>query len=398
VELLVPFLIIPGVLITVGYWAHHFREKKQSAWRRVADQFGLRFQPGGWFSKDVLSGEIDGQDVFVDTFTTSSGKSQQTWTRVQSRYSVASGIKIGREGVLSGLGKIFKGDDIQIGDSVFDDAMLLRGPERTLRARLDHRSRATVLELLEDSALAVEDGVVRWQKMKTVVEAHELGAAISQTVKLSLALDCRAMDVEGRFLDILRRDPEPDVRRRCLEQLLEGAGEAIREEALDLARVDDSPRVRLVAVQQGLRHADSVTWDDLKPFARSPETSLRVFAAELVGKHALAGAQSALLAMLDSDDPPIQIAAAGALEVVGGREAVEPLLPLTKGLLTDVDLKTAARAAVESIQARLGAGGQGGLAVVDAAARAGQLSVVAGEGRLSEATEAAPARPPKQKA
>ncbi len=103
-----------------------------------------------------------------------------------------------------------------------------------------------------------------------------------------------------------------------------------------------------------------------------------------------AAATAMLVRSLDDDDTQVQIAAARALRGCGDLSAVEPLLPLTKGLFTNGTLKEACRGAVEAIQSRAGGGGSGGLTVVaEGAGAAGALSAMrqaAATGELSPAS------------
>lgn len=395
-------VLVPVVAFGFLYLLHLQREKKRRAWARVAERCGMSLSVGGFFGKDTIAGEVQGQDILVDTFTTSSGKNQQTWTRVQARGAMPSSIKIGREGVLSSLGKMFKGDDIQIGDAAFDDAMLIRGPERTLRALLDLPARRLLMSSLQDPRLAVTDGTVRWQRSRTVVDIEELSAAIDDVARVAGALSHRGLDSSARLLSIVESDPNDGVRQNALLCLLRTGDAASKARGLEIARQDESPRLRLVATMEALRGADSPAWTELQPFVRASDPDHRVFVAAMAARHGLAEAHTAMVFLLSADEAEVQIAAADALKGIGRREAVEPLLPLTKGLLADDRVKSAARSAVEAIQARLGAQGRGGLAVVDDAPEAGQLSVVATAGELSEALEpeAAPAkaRPGKERA
>jgi hypothetical protein len=393
----ISFLAMPIVLGVVVFLASQTRQKKQAAWKQVGMDYDLLFYDGGWFGKDTLNGTVQGQDVFVDTFTTSSGKSQQTWTRIQSRDSVPAGVKIGREGVFSGLGKLFKGEDLQIGDTAFDDAILIRGPERMLRAQLDADNRNRLSTALMDHSLEVVDGVVRWQKMGTVTEPHRLSAAIDEVVDVARALDVRGLDVTQALLDNLRDDPAAGVRRQCLLQLMEDRDPEVVKQALRIAESDGSPQVRLVAKMQAIKNAPAVGWAEVHMFASAKEPDHAVFAAQLVRKHTLHAGHDAMVDLLGRDDADVRVAAAKALAVIGRREAVEHLLPLTKGLLADEQVKSATRFAVESIQGRLGRSGAGGLAVVDDGPQQGRLSVMGGDGQLSE-VEDPPKPPPKQRA
>jgi HEAT repeat protein len=96
-----------------------------------------------------------------------------------------------------------------------------------------------------------------------------------------------------------------------------------------------------------------------------------------------ARAEPHLIELLRHADEKVRMAAAAALGIVGGIQAVEPLLPLTKGLFNG-DLHAAARDAVRRIQSRLGDVEAGRLSVA-AAGPEGALSVSGEGGELSVA-------------
>jgi HEAT repeat protein len=99
-----------------------------------------------------------------------------------------------------------------------------------------------------------------------------------------------------------------------------------------------------------------------------------------------AASEPALLRWLvATDSVPMKIGVARALAQVGTVAAVEPLLPLTKGLLSDGDLKRTARAAIDTIQARLGDVEAGRLSISELARQDGALSLATEGGELSMA-------------
>ncbi|MBI5545185.1 MAG: hypothetical protein HY901_14950 [Deltaproteobacteria bacterium] len=97
-----------------------------------------------------------------------------------------------------------------------------------------------------------------------------------------------------------------------------------------------------------------------------------------------ATAEGGLLDLLGQDLAAVSREAAAGLGAIGTIRSIESLLPLAEGVLTDAALRDVARAAIRSIQARLGDAAAGKLSVAEAGS--GNLSVVegnAGEGGLS---------------
>ncbi len=111
------------------------------------------------------------------------------------------------------------------------------------------------------------------------------------------------------------------------------------------------------------------------------ETALAVAKALL----ALEDPQSepALIGLLSHDAAEVRKAAAQALGKFGTVAAVEPLLPLTEGVLASAELKEAARTAVRQIQGRLGPADAGRLSVAEATGSSGALSLASAGGEVS---------------
>ncbi|MEO1338015.1 MAG: HEAT repeat domain-containing protein, partial [Myxococcota bacterium] len=82
---------------------------------------------------------------------------------------------------------------------------------------------------------------------------------------------------------------------------------------------------------------------------------------------------------LKDREAEVRVAAVRALGIIGDRDVVAKLIPLTRGLAQPTPVKEAARAAVVSIQSRTG-GVRGGLAVVE----------LSEEGGLSEPSSSDP--------
>jgi len=108
--------------------------------------------------------------------------------------------------------------------------------------------------------------------------------------------------------------------------------------------------------------------------ANAPD-DLAVEVATALGKARAVVAVDALVAQLDRDDVPAQVAAANALGQIGDLRAVERLLDLTRGVLRSPALKDAARTAVAAIQEGAKGGGVGQLSVIEPAEGQGGLSV-----------------------
>jgi HEAT repeat protein len=87
--------------------------------------------------------------------------------------------------------------------------------------------------------------------------------------------------------------------------------------------------------------------------AQSPEAAVRAGAAAALAQLGPATAEATLIGLLSDPSADVQLASASALGEVGTVKAVEPLLPNAQGF-GRAQLRRAARAAIGSIQSRLG--------------------------------------------
>jgi hypothetical protein len=327
------------------------------------------------------------------------------------------------------------GDDVLIGDPMFDDVVEARGEPSVVLARLDEGVRKKVRRLVSDGG-RLEDGRLVWHAPTRYLK-WEIPDALRTL--FDLARDLSSTDGGGLYQRLAKnacRDPVSGVRLWNLLALQERFGHS--PEAHEASREDlqdPSPWVRLSAARflregeratlEGLARdpavpdqaaseaialfAARVPADEAGPFlvtvlkTRSGEA--RRQAIEELGRLGHAAAFGPLVVLLERSDPgtaaaaalslgrlggaraepalleavasearELRLAAARALESVGSAAAVEPLLSLLDAGRLDGESRQALRNAIAAIQSRL------------AGAEAAQLSLVTGPpegGRLT---------------
>lgn len=331
--------------------------------------------------------------------------------------------------------------DLELGDPDLDPRIVLDGPPLGTRALFDAVTREKTREVMGiEAAIRVESGELSVAFQEAVgtaspFEEHALSAV------LDLARRLRAPDAPlSRLAQIGHSDPLPTVRALVLRTLVEEAPE--REEtgvALRAGTSDAEPRIRLQAARglgpegapallamatdprvddacgaeaiaalgEGLpasRAREIFEWTAatghvgraravlatlvregpaVVPFlaallARS-RTPVAAVAAEGLGAIASPVAEPALLAALGSEEEALACAAAAALARLATVRAVPALKDAER---RGGALRSAARAAIASIQSRLTGATPGQVSLADG--DAGQLSVVdANDGRVS---------------
>ena len=104
---------------------------KDENWSRIGKLAGDKYLDDRfWKTVDFLKYQHEVWDMLLDTFVVSQGESGSfLYTRVRVPFSNPQGLgfKIYRESILSSVGKLFKMQDIEIGDSAFDSKFIIKG-------------------------------------------------------------------------------------------------------------------------------------------------------------------------------------------------------------------------------------------------------------------------------
>ena len=118
--IVVAFTLVIVFFIALGLWS---RQRQSEAWREFATQIGGEFTSGGLFRANKVQAQIEEQQILLDTYTVSSGDSSTTYTRIRAPFQNTEGFQftISRTGLVSKIGKALGAQDIEIGDSSFDD-------------------------------------------------------------------------------------------------------------------------------------------------------------------------------------------------------------------------------------------------------------------------------------
>ena len=214
------FVVIFVVVVALGK-AHS--QKVNETWAMVARDLHLTHDPGGAFRGRNMSGRHRDNDILVDTFTRSSGKSSTTYTRYRIRYphALGLGLKLAREGLFSGVSKAFGAQDIQVGDATFDQGVMVKGDDpAAVRRFLTLARRARIHRaLMSFNGLKIGDHEIYLER--TGLESN--GARLADTV--------RRLSLLAWFLSGDRAEDEPLERatRARMEGRLDDAVQAARE-------------------------------------------------------------------------------------------------------------------------------------------------------------------------
>lgn len=377
---------------------------------------------------------------------------------------VPASLSVRRDQATRLLGLRLGGPDVALGDASFDELVELPQLDAEACAALSHPARQLLLRFVQHGG-EVRQGIL-WCQLDGAAEHERdsLLVMLQFLAQLGRALAVNRANVHQRLSENALRDPSPTARWRNLRflaaaqtqappQLLAATAHALLGDASGAVRTlaarqlgtsgfavlraeaSDAQahhELRLAALQglaeQGAPELEALLAEHLaRPgppelvvgvlaivaeqrrqpllelttrWTESDSERVRRAAAAALGK--LSGAEPALLRLLADPSPTVQQAAVEALAEAGSVRAVEPLLPLSRGLVPGA-LRNAARAAIAQIQARLGnveggrvslAGqqelllaGAVDLADVSVAVRTGELSLaddLSGSGELEQ--------------
>ncbi|MEQ9498836.1 MAG: HEAT repeat domain-containing protein [Deltaproteobacteria bacterium] len=435
-EILVPIMAGAVVLVLQAMW----RSRSDDTWRAAASSLGLTFEASSLTGGPKITGHLDHYAVTVEVKRGGGGSNNNfTIVTVDGGTRIPNDIALASETFWSGLDVL--GQEIVVGEKEFDDLVRVRGVESTLLAVLTGEARVAVAELVRVDRGVVKDGHVTSSRPGHERDGNKIEARVRRMVRIARLMSIREQEIPERLAQNVQEDPSSGVRHRNLDYLRRFFWRHAKTmPAAEAALTDKSHRVRLLAGRicggrgidalQGLVDdptsprdvaaeafgllAERLPRADLEPrtleVLRSPNDPLVIQALLTVRRERLIAARArvtgllegrrtavvaaaaramgimddtrttrVLLPLLDHDEDEVKIAACAALGEAGTIDAVETLMDHAKGLFKNAQLKSAARAAIEAIQGRVGGaeGADGGrLSVIDPE-QEGLLSVVA---------------------
>lgn len=111
------------------------RKKAMEEWHET---FGGKLIEGTWGQGPYLEIPYNNWHIVMDYFVVSTGKSAVTYTRVRTVFKNQSDfeLKVSKEGVFSKIGKALGGQDVEIGDELFDEHYRIKSNDEDKTRRL----------------------------------------------------------------------------------------------------------------------------------------------------------------------------------------------------------------------------------------------------------------------
>lgn len=193
-----PFIFF-GIIGAVIAAASSRRKLSNQAWAAAARELGIELAPTkgvlGFVGKQSMTGTIQGLTVTIDTHQSNDA----TFTRYRVKYpSLGLGLSAKRQHALSRLSAMLGFQDIEIGDPVFDEAIVLKGdyPDQTASFLTPARRLAItgLIELYPGSQIS--DTGISYSKRGLESDSRQLISTMQRI--LSVAQELRAVDRYNR--------------------------------------------------------------------------------------------------------------------------------------------------------------------------------------------------------
>jgi hypothetical protein len=137
-----------------------FGPSKEEIWSQLSREIGAEYEESGFFKSGKVVLSHRQWEITLDTYTVHTGKSAIIYTRIRAPYVNRDGFRfnIYRKNIFSGIGKLFGMEDIEVGDSFFDDEFIIQGePEHLVRSLLNNGTIRQLIQSQPDIHFQVKD-------------------------------------------------------------------------------------------------------------------------------------------------------------------------------------------------------------------------------------------------
>lgn len=105
-----------------------FGPSTQEVWKQLCAEIGAQYVDGGFWKGNRVQGAHGPWTITLDTYTVSTGKTSTTYTRMRAPFVDSEGFRftVYRKGIFSEIGKWLGMQDIETGDTDFDQNFILK--------------------------------------------------------------------------------------------------------------------------------------------------------------------------------------------------------------------------------------------------------------------------------
>ena len=110
---------------------NNFAESRDEVWRQLSESIQGKFIAGDFWHENKVVAQVGEWTVTVDVYHEAVGSASVTYTRLRAPYVNQDGLRfhVSHKNLLSGMGKVFGMQDIEIGDPAFDAEFILQGTD-----------------------------------------------------------------------------------------------------------------------------------------------------------------------------------------------------------------------------------------------------------------------------
>jgi hypothetical protein len=160
-----------------------FGPSKEEIWEQLCQEIGAEVVHGGFWKGTKVQAHVGPWTIVLDTFTESEDKG--TYTRMRAPFLNPVGFRfvIYRKGPLSGVGKFFGMQDIEVGSPDFDEAFIIQGnDEGNVRELLANPNIRQLIDAQPKIRLEVKDNE-GWFGPRFPEDADELLLRVPGVIK-----------------------------------------------------------------------------------------------------------------------------------------------------------------------------------------------------------------------
>jgi hypothetical protein len=137
-----------------------FGASRKEIWRKLSEEVGGRYVDGGFWKGDKVQVEHEDWTVTLDSYAVSTGKVTIVYTRMRAPFVNPAGFRflVYRKSIFTGLGKFFGMQDIEVGDSLFDEDFVVQSTdEAKIRILLSAPKLRELISAQKDINFGVKD-------------------------------------------------------------------------------------------------------------------------------------------------------------------------------------------------------------------------------------------------
>lgn len=231
---LFPLLLVAGPVVGLIAWLRRRLGETVESWSAVSSHLGLHYEPGTLTKQHELTGELLGCRVRVWTYVQRSGENSSTYTAYEIRHTpLGPPVTLRRQTSFSFLRRIVGGRDVEIGDPLLDEQVIIDTDHPSqLAAFMNPARRAAVLSIFETWGNAeMTHQSIKVTRSGAERSAHRLDATIR------------------RLLDTARILAAPEEVDAVLESQADGDLSGATAHLHELARQHDNTFVRLLTAE-----------------------------------------------------------------------------------------------------------------------------------------------------